>query len=165
MNCFDLETVQKYQELQELMEQALSEEHKELLRKLAEALEQQQLSDQERELMDANFSQEQFLQQLDQLKELYKQMILQNRLEAVTRQAEELAERQKRLMEQAQEHLAQAIRKEASQSTESQQVPDRHGDELAKQEERIAAGMDGLHNELDELGRENVKTRQSPESG
>ena len=76
-DLFELETVQKYQELQELMEEALSEEHKELLRKLSEALERQQLSDQERELMDANFSQEQFLQQLDQLKELYKQMILQ----------------------------------------------------------------------------------------
>ncbi len=155
---FDLETVQKYQELQELMEQALSEEHKELLRKLSEALEHQQLSDQERELMDANFSQEQFLQQLDQLKELYKQMILQNRLEAVARQAEELAERQQRLMEQAKLHLSQAIRNEPSQSTESQQVPDnRQGDELAKQEERIATGMDGLHNELDELGREMSK--------
>ena len=154
---FELETVQKYQELQELMEQALSEEHKELLRKLSEALEQQQLSDQERELMDANFSQEQFLQQLDQLKELYKQMILQNQLEAVTKQTKELAERQQGLMEQAEEYHAQSNQKEASQPTGSQQALDQHGDELAKQEERIADGMDGLHNDLDELGREMSK--------
>ena len=154
---FDLETVQKYQELQELMEQALSEEHKELLRKLSEALEQQQFSDQERELMDANFSQEQFLQQLDQLKELYKQMILQNRLEAVTKQAAELAERQERLMDQVQTHLSQAIGNGENQSIERRQAPDRHGDELAKQEERIANGMDRLHNDLDELGREMSK--------
>ena len=154
---FELETVKKYQELQELMEEALSEEHKELLRKLSEALEQQQLSDQERELMDANFSQEQFLQQLDQLKELYKQMILQNQLEVVTKRTKELAERQQRLMKHAEEYLARDDQGEPSQTTSSQLALDQHLDELAKQEERIADGMDGLHGELDELGREMSK--------
>ena len=151
---FELETVQKYQELQELMEKALSEEHKELLRKLSEALEQQQLSDQERELMEANFNQEQFLQQLDQLKELYKQMILQHQLEAVAKQTEELAERQQRLMNQAQEYLARANQNEESQSTGSEQALNQHGNELANQEKRITDGMDGLHKELDRLSRE-----------
>ncbi|MDE0503440.1 MAG: hypothetical protein OXI86_05095 [Candidatus Poribacteria bacterium] len=154
---FELETVKKYQELQELMEEALSEEHKELLRKLSEALEQQQLSDQERELMDANFSQEQFLQQLDQLKELYKQMILQNQLEKAAKLAEELVERQQRLLEKAEEYLAQANRREANQTTGPQQELDRHGDELAKQEKRIAQEMEELHSDLDELGREMSK--------
>lgn len=154
---FELETVQKYQELQELMEQALSEEHKELLRKLSEALEQQQLSDQERDLMDANFNQEQFLQQLDQLKELYKQMILQHQLEKAAKQTEELAERQQRLMEQAREHHAQAYQNAASPPNGSQQALNRHGDELAKEEERIADGMEGLHEDLDELEQEMSK--------
>lgn len=154
---FELETVKKYQELQELMEEALSEEHKQLLRKLSEALEQQQLSDQERELMDANFSQEQFLQQLDQLKELYKQMILQNQLEAVTNRTKELADRQQKLMKQAEEYLARDDQNEPSRTTASQQDLDQHMDELANQEERIADGVDGLHGELDELGQEMSK--------
>ena len=153
-DLFELETVQKYQELQELMEEALSEEHKELLRKLSEALERQQLSDRERELMDANFSQEQFLQQLDQLKEIYKQMILQHQLEAAANQTRELAERQKRLMDQTEEHIAQANRKETSQPTGSDRMPDQNADELAEREERIADGMDELHKDLDELGQE-----------
>ena len=151
---FEMETVQKYQELQELMEEALSEEHKELLRKLSEALERQRLSDQERELMDAKFSQEQFLQQLDQLKELYKQMILQNQLEAAAKQTRELAERQQRLMEQAEEHLARSDEQETGQPAGSERNQDRNADELAKREERIADGMDGLHKELDELGQD-----------
>lgn len=154
---FELETVQKYQELQELMKEALSEEHKELLRKLSEALEQQQLSDQERELMEANFSQEQFLQQLDQLKELYKQMILQHQLEAVVKQTKDLAGRQQRLMDQAGEYLTRADQIEPSQPTSKQQTPNQYNDELAKQEERIADEMDGLHRELGELGREMSK--------
>ena len=76
------------------MDQALSEEHKELLRKLSEALEMQELSEQEQKLMEANFNQERFLQQLDRLKDLYKQMIIQQKLEAAVNQTKELAERQ-----------------------------------------------------------------------
>ena len=57
-----------------------------MLRKLAEALEMQELSEQEQKLMEANFNQERFLQQLDRLKDLYKQMIIQQKLEAAVNQ-------------------------------------------------------------------------------
>ena len=144
---FDIQTVEKFQELQELMDQALSEEHKELLRKLAEALEQQELSEQEQRLMEANFNQERFLQQLDRLKDLYKQMIIQQKLEAAVNQTKELAERQERLMEQLRE-LAD------SKSQNNTQNVDQGIDAAAQQEERIAEGMADLHQELDELGEE-----------
>ena len=144
---FDMQTVEKFQELQELMDQALSEEHKELLRKLAEALAQQQLSEQEQKLMEANFNQERFLQQLDRLKDLYKQMILQQKLEAAVNQTKELAERQERLMEQLRD-----LAEQASQS--NPQDINRRLNGLVKQEERIAGEMDNLHQTLDELGEE-----------
>ncbi len=144
---FDIQTVEKFQELQELMDQALSEEHKELLRKLAEALEQQELSEQEQKLMEANFNQERFLQQLDRLKDLYKQMILQQKLEAAVNQTKELAERQERLMEQLR-NLAEHARQNNTQDT------DQGINGVAQQEERIAEGMDDLHQALDELGEE-----------
>ena len=147
---FDLQTVEKFQELQELMNQALSEEHKELLRKLAEALEMQELSEQEQKLMEANFNQERFLQQLDRLKELYKQMILQQKLEAVANQTKELAERQERLMEQLAE-LAEQTNQNHTQNIKQ------HINELAKQEARIAAEMINLHQALDQLGEEMSK--------
>ena len=147
---FDMQTVEKFQELQELMDQALSEEHKELLRKLAEALEQQELSEQEQKLMEANFNQERFLQQLDRLKDLYKQMILQQKLEAVANQTKELAERQERLMEQLSE-LAEQARQNIQGNA---QDADQRIDGLAKQEDRVAAEMDDLHQALNELGEE-----------
>ena len=147
---FDMQTVEKFQELQELMDQALSEEHKELLRKLAEALEMQELSEQEQKLMEANFNQERFLQQLDRLKDLYKQMIIQQKLEAAVNQTKELAERQERLMEQL-EDLAD----QASQNSQSNpQDIDQRLKGLAKQEERITEEMNNLHQALDELGEE-----------
>lgn len=144
---FDMQTVEKFQELQELMDQALSEEHKELLRKLAEALEMQELSEQKQKLMEANFNQERFLQQLDRLKDLYKQMIIQQKLEAVVNQTKELAERQERLMEQLGEL--------ANQNSQSDKHDtDKRLNGLAAQEERIAAEMDDLHQALAELGEE-----------
>ena len=147
---FDMQTVEKFQELQELMQQALSEEHKELLRKLAEALEQQELSEQEQKLMEANFNQERFLQQLDRLKDLYKQMIIQQKLEAAVNQTKELADRQERLMDQLSD-LAEQARQDSQGN--SQDV-DRRLNGLANQEERIAEEMNNLHQTLEELGEE-----------
>ena len=147
---FDMETVEKFQELQELMDQALSEEHKELLRKLAEALEMKELSEQEQKLMEANFNQERFLQQLDRLKDLYKQMIVQQKLEAAVNQTKELSERQERLMDQLRD-----LAEQASQNSQSDlQDVDQRLNGLANQEERIAEEMDGLHETLDKLGAE-----------
>ncbi len=147
---FDMQTVEKFQELQELMQQALSEEHKELLRKLAEALEHQELSEQEQKLMEANFNQERFLQQLDRLKDLYKQMIIQQKLEAAVNQTKELAERQERVMDQL-SNLAEQVRQN---SQSNPQDVDQRLNGLANQEERIAEEMNNLHQTLEELGEE-----------
>ena len=151
---FDMQTVEKFQELQELMDQALSEEHKELLRKLAEALEMQELSEQEQKLMEANFNQERFLQQLDRLKDLYKQMIIQQKLEAAVNQTKELAERQERLMEQLKDLADQVNQNNALDEVQGINTPRWDPKQLARQEERIAGEMDNLHQTLDELGEE-----------
>ena len=151
---FDIQTIEKFQELQELMNQALSEEHKELLRKLAEAIEMQELSEQEQKLMEANFNQERFLQQLDRLKDLYKQMIIQQKLEAAVNQTKELAERQERLMEQLEDLADQANQKNALDEVQGTDTPQWDPKQLANQEERIAGEMDNLHQTLDELGEE-----------
>ena len=132
---FDPETIQKYQELQELMEQALSEEHKEILRKLSEALAKQQVSEQERSMMEANLSQEQFLQQLERAKSLYEQILLQQELEAAAKQAQALAEQQKQLMD--------------TLETSAESAP---ANELAQKEDRVGEEFGKLSEQLDELG-------------
>ncbi len=134
---FDTETIQKYQELQELMEQALSEEHKEILRKLSEALAKQQVSEQERSMMEANLSQEQFLQQLERAKSLYEQILLQQELEAAAKQAQALAEQQKELMD--------------TLETSPESAP---ANELAQKEDRVGEEFGKLSENLDELGAE-----------
>ena len=132
---FDTETIQKYQELQKLMEQALSEEHKEILRKLSEALAKQQISQQEQAMMEANLSQEQFLQQLERAKSLYEQILLQQELEAAAKQAQALADQQKELMDTVE--------------TAPQSEP---ANQLAQKEDRVGEEFDTLSEKLDELG-------------
>ena len=138
---FDTETIQKYQELQNLMEKALSEEHKEILRKLSEALAKQQTNEQERSMMEANLSQEQFLQQLERAKSLYEQILLQQELEAAAKQAKALAEQQKQLMDTL-ETLPQS-----TPTTDLAAKEDRVGEEFGKLSEKL----DNLGTEMGEL--------------
>ncbi|MCS5614129.1 MAG: hypothetical protein NZ961_27180, partial [Candidatus Poribacteria bacterium] len=134
------ETVEKYQELQQLMDQALSDEHKEVLEKLSEVLREQQLLNQERRLEEASVSQEQFMQQLDRLTSLYKQLILQQKLEAAVKQADDLVQRQKRVNEQ----IDQVTKRQVSKESEN----------LAVREEKIESGLSELQTKLDQVGRE-----------
>ena len=144
---FDAETIEKYQELQNLMEKALSEEHKELLRKLSEALAKQQMNEQEQSMTEANLSQEQFLQQLERAKSLYEQILLQQKLEAAAKQAEALAERQKQLMD--------------TLESEAQSAP---MNDLAQKEDRVADEFGQLSEQLDELGTEMKEMAQNSEN-
>ncbi|MBM3236807.1 hypothetical protein FJZ31_11000 [Candidatus Poribacteria bacterium] len=147
---FDMETMQKYQELRQLMEQALSEEQKEILKKLSEALEKQRLSDQEKDLLSAKFNQEAFKQRLEQMIELYKKLLLQQKLEAAANQAKELAERQSKVMEKADE-LANPKSEIRNPKSELQ--------DMAKQEERIGEQLEDLHGELDSISQEMEQQR------
>ena len=144
---FDAETIEKYQELQELMEKALSEEHKELLRKLSEALAEQQMDDQERSMAEANLSQEQFLQQLERVKSLYEQILLEQELEAAVKQAKALAEQQKQLMD-----TLESLERSA---------PTR---DLAQKEDRVADEFKQLSEKLEELGTKMGELAQNQEN-
>ena len=132
---FDTETIQKYQELQNLMEKALSEEHKEILQKLSEALANQELTERQGSMMEANLSQEQFLQQLERAKSLYEQILLEQELEAAAKQAAALAEQQKQLMDTL----------EATTESASLQV-------LAQKEDRVGEAFGQLSEKLEQLG-------------
>ena len=144
---FDAETIEKYQELQDLMEKALSEEHKELLRKLSEALAKQEIDEQERSMAEANLSQEQFLQQLERAKSLYEQILLQQELEAAAKQAKALAEQQKQLMD--------------TLESSEQSAPT---SDLAQKEDRVADEFKQLSGKLEELGTKMGELAQNNEN-
>jgi len=142
---FDLNTMQKYDELRQLMDKALSEEHKEILKKLAEALKNMNISQQEKDLLNANFKQDAFKQRLEQMIELYKKLLMQQKVEAAAKQAKELAERQEKLMEKAAE-LAEQAKKTTDEKAKSQQRQE--AEDMAKQEDRIGNQLERLQDDL-----------------
>ncbi len=169
---FEPETIQKYQELQELMKEALSEEHQELLKKLSEALAQQQLTEQENAMAEANFNQEQFQQQLERLKSLYEQLIMQQKLEAAAKQAQELADQQKQLIDSLEDTSVSKETEEsestnATQTQSEQQEQTNNISELndaAQKEDRIKQESDKLSEKLDTLGNEMSEMAKSQEN-
>ena len=144
---FDTETIEKYQELQNLMEKALSEEHKEILRKLSEALAKLEVSERQGAMMEANLSQEQFLQQLERARSLYEQILLEQELEAAAKQAAALAERQKQLMDTLEA------------STESAPLND-----IAQKEDKVGEEFGQLSEKLEELGTKMAELAQNKEN-
>ncbi len=190
---FDQKTLQKYQELQALMEEALSEEHKELLRKLSEALAKQEFTAQEKALMEANLNQEQFLQQLERAKSLYEQLLLQQELEAAVKQAEALAEQQKQLMTTLEEIEIMRLNEEGvatldkdfgqtdeglREGNDEKNTPAEHADtgnadkstssetanDLAQKEDRIGAEVEHLQEKLEKLGTDMHKLAENQEN-
>ncbi|MYF99287.1 hypothetical protein F4212_09165, partial [Candidatus Poribacteria bacterium] len=178
---FEPETIQKYQELQELMKEALSEEHQELLKKLSEALAQQQISEQEQAMTEANFNQELFQQQLERMKSLYQQMIMQQKLEAAAKQAQSLAEQQKELMDSidttstkntdaptTSEGVESADAQQSSnpeqEQTKSSTLEKAELNDSAQKEDRIKEESDKLSDKLDSLGNEMSEMAKSQEN-
>ena len=170
---FEPETIQKYQELQELMKEALTEEQREILKELGEALAKQELSQQESDLAQANFNQEQFQQQLERLKSLYEQLILQQKLEAAAKQAQQLAEQQKALMdsidtavsENTEDMQDSVVNDEQSKDSSETGLSDKSKmKDAAQKEDMIKEETDKLSDKLDSIGDELADTAKSQEN-
>ncbi len=170
---FEPETIQKYQELQELMKEALTEEQREILKQLGEALAKQELSQQESDLAQANFNQEQFQQQLERLKSLYEQLILQQKLEAAAKQAQQLAEQQKTLMDSLDtavsentEAMQDAVGsdEQTEDSSETALSDKSKMNDAAQKEDMIKKETDKLSDKLESIGNELADTAKSQEN-
>ena len=140
-----MEALEKIQELRNLMNEVATEEMKQIMRKLAEAMEQANPSQQQRDLMSASFKQEEFMEKLDRMIDLFKKMQLEQKLEVAANQAEELVRQQTETLEQS-EQLA----KESTDDPETQTKSDM----LADREMRIKEQTEQLLNDLDALAEE-----------
>lgn len=142
---FSPETLEKFQELQKLLEEVMTPEMREALQKLQEAM-QQANEDQIRKAME-NFSmtQEQFEAALEKTLNILKQLQIEQKMDEITRRLDELAERQDALNE-----------KQESSSPED-------ADKLAKEQEKLAQEMRDIEKaskELEKLMQEAPKTPQ-----
>jgi len=92
-----LEAMQKMEQIQKLLDEVASDEMKEALDKLRDALEQMNARRMQEDLAEFQMSQEEVSEQLDRILENLKQFRLEEKMKAAVRELEELAARQERV--------------------------------------------------------------------
>ncbi len=133
-DLLSMETLQKYQELQKLMNEIMTEELKELMKKLNESA---QNLDQEmvRQAMEQlNFTQEEFLKNIEKTLNILKRLQIEQKLDELVKKAEQLLQQQTDLNEQ--------MNQKPSQDQQN---------ELAKQQENLKNGASDQLSETNQL--------------
>ena len=132
----DERLMQKQDQLQELFENVLSEEMKELYRQVQEMLEKLDKEELQQQMEEMKLSQEDIEKELDRSLEMFKQMEVEQAAEDIAQQLEELAKEQKEL----------------SKETEAGKTDQ---EELKKKQEELNEKFEDLEEQLDELEKKN----------
>ena len=102
-NLFSNETLDKYSELQQLMEELITPELQETMKRLQEAMEQDDPKEMEAALEDFQASMENFQKNLERTLEIFQQVELEQKIDELTTRLNELADRQEALSEEMDE--------------------------------------------------------------
>lgn len=129
-----LETLQKYEELQELLEEIASPELQKMMQNLQKAIENLDPRQIQKALEEFQLSQEEYLKSLDRTINLLKQLQAEQKLEEAIRTAEEMLQRQ------------EAINKQMQANPDSARTRD-----LARQEAQQMEALQRLQEALDDL--------------
>ncbi len=130
------ELAQKLQELAELWEKVATPEMKERMKKLAEALQKLDPELLQRALEELNLTQEHILKNLERSIELLKRMALEQKMDALLKQAERVLEEQKKV------------------NQEAEGPPQKPASELAQMEKKVKEDLEKLENAAAELAQE-----------
>jgi hypothetical protein len=132
------ETLEKYAELQKMMEELATPEMLEALQKMQEALEKADMNELKDAMEKFEFSVEKFAEQIERTYELFKRVQLEQRMDELNKMAEHLLENQKQINEQ--------LKNEAlSPETKNQ---------LARQEENLAKESEQMKQALEQAAKE-----------
>ena len=145
-NLVSEETLEMYQEMQQVLEEINTPELMEALNQLQNALQELDLEQMQESLNNFEFSEEQYQKRMERTLELFKQLRVQQDLEEMARRAEELAEQQKKLQEET-----EALKEEQENSNGSQDGEQAEGEqnegEQAEGEQNEGEQAEGEQNE------------------
>ena len=135
-NILSSETLQKYMELQQLMQQINSPEFQEAMKKMQQAM-QNVSPDQLRQAMQqVQFSEEAFRQSIERTMELLKRIQVEQKMDEMVKRSTELQEKQ------------EALQKETSETPPGDKEK---ADELARKQDDINKELAALQKQLEEL--------------
>lgn len=132
-NLLSQETMEKYMELQKLLNEFGSEEMKEAMEKLQKALETFDRKQVQEALQNMKFDEEQFKASIERTMNLFKRIQVEQKIDELKKRTDELTEKQEQLQ------------KETNESDGSNK------EELAKKQEEISKEMERLEKELQKL--------------
>lgn len=128
------EVMEKMQEIQDLIKKVVSEEMRQAMKKLSEAIEGVELTEQEEKLMQASFNQEEFIQRLDRTLSLLKRMELEQSMDAAIKEADQILKKQEDIAEQT----MKGDKKDLSDLAKAQEALAKRTEELLKEIDRMA---------------------------
>jgi hypothetical protein len=137
------ETVQKYEELQHLMQQLSSPEFADAMKKLQEAMHQLSPEALKQALQQFNFSEESFRQSIERTLNLLKRIQIEQKVDEMVRRSEQLGKQQ--------EDLRQRTSKADPQERKAMQDLAREQRELARQEDELQRALEALRKKMEEF--------------
>lgn len=129
----NLEILQKLEEIRKLFEEVATDEMKEAMRKLAEAMKNMSPEELQKAAEQMEMSQEDLLKKLERTESLLKYLQAQQKMESMIRQLADLIEKQETVNKQTEESSQQEL------------------SDIAPQEERNKESFDELQKQADEL--------------
>lgn len=131
-NVLSQETLEKYQELQQVMEQMRSPEFAEAMKRLQDAMQQMTPEAMQQAMQQFSFSEEQFRKSIERTLNLLKRIQIEQKMDEMVKRAEE--------MHKLQEQLAEQTPKSA-----------KNGEEAAREQEDVRQQYQALEQELEKL--------------
>ena len=132
-NLFSEETLDKYSELQNLMEQLITPELEEAMERLREAMEQDNPREMEAAMEEFQAAMEDFEKSIERTLEIFKQVEIEQKIDELTKRLNDLADRQEEL------------------ASDLPQKPESEAGSTAQQEQKIANDFDKAQEVAEDL--------------
>jgi len=142
-NLLSKETLEKYMELQELMDQMTSEDMKKMMEKMQQLLKQMNRDLTQDALENMKMDEEKFKKSIERTLNLLKRIQIEQKLDELIKRTEELNEKQQSLMEQTEQS-------DPSNQNEQKEMSEKQN-EISKQLERLKEEMKSLEEKMSEL--------------
>ena len=123
-NLASPETMELYQEMQQVIEEINSPELQEALQNLQEAMQDLDMKQMQQAMENFEFNEQQYQERLQRSLELFKQIRMQQQLEEAARRTEDLSEQQRRLAEETQRRQEGEPAEEPDPESDSSQGAD-----------------------------------------
>ena len=136
------ETLEKYMELQELMDELTGEEYKEALQKMQEMMEKLQRDQTQKAFEDMKLNEENFKKSIERTLNLLKRMQLEQKVDELLKRSEELTERQETLKEET---------KNSEQSKNNKEQLNKKQDEISKELKDFKEELEKLRDKMNEV--------------